>query len=125
MRTSLFLRDPDIDEFPTRKVLRTWSISHRNLKRSHDARKLKVSRSLPIRHGQPKAGSRSYTISEHSHYSSFSKLVQAVETLIVLPWNYKLPRELITLTLINDEYLVPRFYVKFTNFISFKTLYTG
>ena len=78
------------------------------LKRSPDDSKLKVSRSLPIRQGQPEAGGRS----ENGHYSPFSKLGQAVETLIVLPWTYKLTRKLIILTLIDNEYFLHRFYVK-------------
>ena len=112
MRTSLFLRDPDIDEVLTDNVLRTWSIPHRNVKISPDDSKLKISRSLPIRQGQPEAGGRS----ENGHYSPFPKLGQAVKTLIVLPWTYKLTRKLIILTLIDNEYFLHRFYVKITNF---------
>ena len=67
---------------------------------------------MPIRQGQPEAGDRS----ENGHYSPFSKLGQAVKTLIVLPWTYKLTRKLIILTLIDKEYFVPRFYIKIANF---------
>ena len=91
----------------------------------HDDSKFKVSLSLPIRHDQPEAGSRSSTLSENGLYSSFSKLLQAVETPIILPWTYKLTRELIILTLIDNEYFVPRCYVKITNFTSFRFRYRG
>ena len=109
----------DIDEFPTRKVLRTGSVPCRNLpKRSHDDNKLQVSRPLPIRYDHPEAGSKGY-------YSSFSKLVQAVQTSNILPWTYELTHEHIILALNDREYFVPRFYVKITNDFIVTCFYYG
>ena len=105
----------DIDEFPTRKVLRTGSVPSINLPRkSLDDGEVKEERRSLVR-----------DLSLKGKYTSFSKFIKGVETSKIHPWSYEVTDRQVNFTLADKEFWVPRFYVSIYDEFSVAGFYYG